>query len=494
LSAAAAAADAQAELEPGSAAAELKLGSGTTQAFRVPAGSALGMKVAGPATVKLDIRIEGESPVVALPAAVEVDGEIAQRPSVQPADETGAKSNRDRPVTKAVAVEVKVEEGNHTVRLLWPSVAPGDALVSISGVKMVPAGTIKIAALPLPPSQPKKNGKKVAQAAPPPLPMPGLDLPPAEKKTQPPPSLPLPEAKAAPTLPLPEAKKDTPLSLPLPSAEPKKEAPPPAAAQAKPPAPAPAPVTVTQAKPAAPPPTAAPKAAPATAAPPMANVASNLNLRGSPVDQPLWNVRAFVGGERSYESNYTDSASLTRLGAEATRWFAGAFLARFEFDWRNSSQQYVPLHMTGAQRSVTVNENRFDVVANVGYDVGSRMMRNGRFELTPLLGVAWIGIKNDAFPADIIGVNIGGRTRFYLSPAVIPHAQVLYTYNFAAQKVQDQNSALSSPKGDVAIRAGLALPLAGGYALELDYQGDVLSFENTYRVAHGAALGFGSSF
>jgi hypothetical protein len=82
--------------------------------------------------------------------------------------------------------------------------------------------------------------------------------------------------------------------------------------------------------------------------------------------------------------------------------------------------------------------------------------------------------------------------RYALSSAVVAHATFGYTFNLAAASVQ--NSALKSPKGDWNARAGLALPLSGGYALELDYSGDVLAFENTYRVAHGAALGFGTSF
>ena len=72
------------------------------------------------------------------------------------------------------------------------------------------------------------------------------------------------------------------------------------------------------------------------------------------------------------------------------------------------------------------------------------------------------------------------------------HLSLGYTFNLAVASVQ--NSALKSPKGDFNARAGLLLPLAGGFGLELDYVNDVLAFENTYRVAHGAALGFGTSF
>ena len=219
---------------------------------------------------------------------------------------------------------------------------------------------------------------------------------------------------------------------------------------------------------------------------------TDMRLRPDP-SQQLWGIRGFVGGELSSEQDYTDSNARTRLGVEGTRWFSESWLVRAQLDWRNSRQTYVPLHSaTAGARTVQVDENRFDFNVNLGYDVGSRMLPSGRLEFTPMLGVQYLGIRNDAFPSDLIGPNIGGRVRFALSPAVIVHATVGYTYNLATES--NPNSALKAPKGDFTALAGLALPLSGGYTLELDYSGDVLGFENTYRVAHGAALAFGTSF
>jgi hypothetical protein len=209
--------------------------------------------------------------------------------------------------------------------------------------------------------------------------------------------------------------------------------------------------------------------------------------------QQLWGIRGFVGGELSSEQDYTESNARTRIGVEGTRWFSGSWIVRGQIDWRNSKQVYVPIHSAGAgQRVVSVDENRFDVLATIGYDVGNRMLPDGRLEFTPMLGVQYMGIRNDAFPSDLIGPNIGGRVRFSLSPAIILHATLGYTFNLAVES--SPNSALKAPKGDFNALAGLALPLSGGYQLELDYSGDVLGFENTYRVAHGAALAFGTSF
>ncbi len=316
----------------------------------------------------------------------------------------------------------------------------------------------------------KKDGKK-KDLPPPPLPLPGLDAPRAAEK-------------AAPPLTLPGAEAHKPAPAPAVTTKP----PPAATAQKAPPFTA----TPAHAMPAADKSKTAVANGPAASAPLAASAVQvgDLRLRPAP-DQQLWTLRGFVGGERSSEQSYTEAAAHSRLGAEVTRWFSGSWLVRGEFDWRSSSQAYVPLH-SATNAPVKVDENRFDVLATIGFDVGSRMAESGRLELTPMLGVAYLGIRNQAFPSDLIGPNFGGRLRWALSPAVIAHATVGYTFNLAVASVQ--NSALKSPKGDFNTRAGLALPLSGGYALELDYSGDVLAFENTFRVAHGAALGFGTSF
>jgi hypothetical protein len=316
-----------------------------------------------------------------------------------------------------------------------------------------------------------------AAQQPPPLPLPGVDLPlpAAEKKTE-------PKKKEAKPLPLPGTDAS---AKPAVSQQPAAVTAAPAATVAPKanaiPATAPAatrPSTVTL----------TPALAPRSGAAARSTPPSDLALRTDP-DQ-LWTLRAFVGGERSTQQDYTDAATATRLGAEATRWFGGNWLMRGEFEWRSSRQAYVAQHATtGAP--VFADENRFDLVAMVGYDVGSLFTDSGRLELTPMLGVAYLGIRNQAFPADLAGPSGGGRVRYALSSAVILQATVGYTFNVATGST---NSALGNPKGDLASRAGIALPLAGNYTLELDYVGDVLAFENTYRVANGAALGFGTSF
>src|SRR5207253_32631 len=157
---------------------------------------------------------------------------------------------------------------------------------------------------------------------------------------QPPPPLPLPGA--APALPLPGA------AAPAKPDKEKKDA-----AKKKDAAPPPPPLPGADAS-----------AQPAETAPPM------LPLPGLEAPKPA------------------DASSHSRLGVEATRWFSGRWLARGEIDWRSSTQAYVPLH-SATNSPVSVDENRFDIVATMGYDLGPAMLQNGRFEFTPMLGVQY---------------------------------------------------------------------------------------------------------
>jgi hypothetical protein len=202
-------------------------------------------------------------------------------------------------------------------------------------------------------------------------------------------------------------------------------------------------------------------------------------------------VTGFVGGERSTES-YTQSTSHTRLGIEATRAFSSVWMVEAGLDWRNSTQQYsIQQSGSGGSSGSSVDENRFDFGAAVGYDFGPRIFSDRRLQLMPLVGVKYIGIRNRAFPSDLVGPQLAGRAAWSLSPGVVAQTEIAYAYNLS---VSSSRSALGAPTGDLSIRAGLQLPIAGNYSLGLNYQGDVLVMKYVYRVAHGAAVGFGYSF
>ena len=231
---------------------------------------------------------------------------------------------------------------------------------------------------------------------------------------------------------------------------------------------------------------AADPAATPPAVPAMGLVDRGVALRGP----QLWSVTATLGGDRSSE-DYTASSSGTRLGLLATRALSNEWMLEGQLQWRSSTQEYAIQQAGPGGHISPLDENRFDVGVSGGYDLGPRLVASGRLLLMPLLGVKYVGIRNRAFPSDLVGPQISGRVGYALSSAVIVQAEIGYTYNLS---VSSSRSALGAPVGDLAIHAGLALPMAGNYALSLNYQGDVLAFNYVYRVAHGAAVGLGYSF
>ena len=438
VSTAAAAADPEAEVEPGAIPSDVK--SAPAQSFRVPPGTSLQLKATGPASVRFALSFLGLGG--ASVAVGEIDGKAVTNAEVQP----GA---------SPIGLTVAVPAGRHAVTLKWPAGAGGDALASVSGVRLAKPmlalpGTE--AALPLPGAQAKNDRK-----APPALPLPGATAPKAPGEM-----------------------------LPLPGVE-QKPAAKPAVAAAPPPAPVAKPATAPATPPAAEPASARSQAALAAPAAPSAQLMERTASARGP---ELWNLTAFVGGDRSTE-DYTAASSSSRLGLQASRTINRDWIVIGEFGWRNSTQEYAIQQPGVSGRNSILDENRFDVSAAGGYDFGGRILSNNRLVLTALLGVKYVGIRNRAFPSDLVGPQVAGRAAFALSPAVVAQLDVGYTYNLS---VSSSHSALGAPLGDFAIRAGLSLPLSGSYALSLNYQGDVLAFNYVYRVAHGAAVGLGYSF
>jgi hypothetical protein len=219
----------------------------------------------------------------------------------------------------------------------------------------------------------------------------------------------------------------------------------------------------------------------------MLPVASVAEAIPRPAEPEAWTLTLLAGAERGSEK-FTESATLAHLGLEATRAAWVPAFALFQLDWRISRQTYV-LGQPNAGTS-RVDEQRWDALLGIGYDFGP-LLQTPRLVLAPVVGLKYLRLQNTAFPADLFGVDLGGRARYSLSPAVAAHASFGWMYNLVHASFF---SALGSPLGQFGIRAGLDFPLAGGYALSLDYQGDILTFDYSYRVAHGAAAGFGKSF
>ena len=219
---------------------------------------------------------------------------------------------------------------------------------------------------------------------------------------------------------------------------------------------------------------------------------------GSPViapgEKPLWSVSLFAGAERATERYVADATSLTRLGLAGSRWFAGQWQLLASLDFHSSKQAYVinrPSADGSPRPAALLDEQRWEGDLGIGYDTGPRLVESGRMLLMPTLSFKYLTLQNDAFPTQLFGLEIGGRFAWELSSAVTVHAEGGYTFNFTEG---DTQSALGAPKGLGRWAAGLRLPLNGGFALELNYVGNVLAFRNVFRVANGAALGFDVNF
>jgi hypothetical protein len=465
------AASPRAQLDANAVSVEVTVRGARQAHYRIAPGKALTLKVTGPVNVRFALRAEGGTPGQTIVALAELDGNAAAQPSVSAVVEAQATSDRGLAVSQAARFAVSVPEGKHTVVLRWPSSAAADGLAAVGGVrisrKRAPAEAASPLQLPGAPA-PKSKKEKRAAAGKAPLTLPDVELSaPATGKP-----LPLPEIAAAP--------KAAP-SAPAPA--PQQSAPPAAAAVAPPPAAAAAPLVLAPAPP--PPAKTSPPAADRVATPTVA-------LRSEPSWGPgpgVLTLMLFGGAERSNQ-DFTSAATVAQFGLEVSRalWVSG--LALFQFDWRASQQSYVLGQPGSANDASKVDEYRYDILAGIGYDF-SHLLGTPGLTAAPIIGLKYIRIANSTFPADLFGVDLMGRLRYSLSQAVAIHTTFGWIYNLVHPS---RFSALGSPLGQFGVRAGFDFPLAGGYALALDYQGDILTFDFSNRVSHGASAGFGKSF
>ena len=395
--------------------------------YRLSRGQSLTMRLTGPATLSLDLRVEGHAPRAVAPI-VEQDGKAIASLPVDAASDPALRSEKGGALTRASTQRIEVAPGRHVVRLQWPAAASGDALIAIRGVQ--------VALLP------------------------DLGLPPLTKV-------------------------DLPLALPG--------------------APAPASTQGSAARPAV----LANRSAGAGAAPasargdglaltPLALPPADPQQRMRVVapaepDFSRFSLDLRAGAQRSAES-YTAAATLGDLGLDFA-WHPKPQLSLLaSLDGRLSRQGYqarqTALDGRGLARA-DVDERRLDAFLGAGWDVGPWLVKSGRLELVPMLGGQATVVRNTGFPLDLAGPSAGARVRFALSSAFAVEAGARFTYNLLKSSTI---SVVGSPVSDLALRAGVSLPLAGQYAFDVGYQGDVLALHYDTRVAHGVAVGVHTSF
>ncbi len=210
---------------------------------------------------------------------------------------------------------------------------------------------------------------------------------------------------------------------------------------------------------------------------------------GSEPDFSRFGVDLHAGAQRSAETQ-TAAATLGELGVDLAFHVSPLLSILGSVDGRLSRQGYQARQTALDGRGLAhadVDERRLDAFLGAGWDVGPWLVKSGRLELVPLLGGQATLVRNGSFPLDLAGPSAGARARFALSSAFALQAGARFTYNLLKG---DTLSVVGSPVSDLALQAGVSLPLAGQYSFDVGYQGDLLALHYDTRVAHGVAVGF----
>jgi hypothetical protein len=232
----------------------------------------------------------------------------------------------------------------------------------------------------------------------------------------------------------------------------------------------------------------APLALPAAAAQPRTRAITAVAVSGEP-DFSRFGLDLHAGAQRSAETQ-TAAATIGSLGVDLAFHVSPLFSILGSVDGRLSRQGYQARQTALDGRGLAhadVDERRLDAFLGAGWDIGPWLVKSGRLELVPVLGAQATLVRNGAFPLDLAGPSAGARARFALSSAFALQAGARFTYNLLKG---DTLSVVGSPVSDLALQAGVSLPLAGQYAFDVGYQGDLLALHYDTRVAHGVAVGF----
>jgi tetratricopeptide (TPR) repeat protein len=207
-------------------------------------------------------------------------------------------------------------------------------------------------------------------------------------------------------------------------------------------------------------------------------------------EKHAWTLRALLGGESSSET-YTSGAPRAYTALQATRELPRGFQALVRGEWRSASQPYVLPATVDPQNRASLSEQRYDVVGAGGYELGDLLWPGGRLSLQPMFGLHYMALRNDLSNVDYLGGDVMLRGSYRIIPLLEARTELTYSFPLS---VSDSRSPLGHPLREFTLRVGAALPFGSRYALEVSYQGDFLAFTYVTRSAHGAALGFDTSF
>lgn len=225
----------------------------------------------------------------------------------------------------------------------------------------------------------------------------------------------------------------------------------------------------------------------------------------TPVPPPpsKYRIAVYGGAGRSDESQ-TAPASLTELGVRAGYQLEPRIALLGRMDLRFSEQGYIARNqdLDGGLARANVEESRYDFALGAGYDFVPLLkdagvtlpgvLAEGRLTAVPVGGLRWVSISNGAFPEDVLGLELGLRSEFALSPAATLRGGFGWTVNFLM--ATDSLSALGTPLWLLDADLAVGFPVVGGYTLELGLRWEMLALDFDARLSSGLVIGFGAAF
>lgn len=225
---------------------------------------------------------------------------------------------------------------------------------------------------------------------------------------------------------------------------------------------------------------------------PVAGPAAPANVLQEPAEPPTVPPRRAVtlrAGALHSAETHTSAATVGLVGILGAVQLAPRAEVFGQVDLRFSRQPYISLRPDAGGEQMArseLRELRTEVLVGGGYDFGRALIASQRVSLKALSGLHYLTLKNGVFPGELFGLSLRGAFGFAPSSALLLKASVGFTYNLVRPRTL---SALGAPLWELALSAGVSLPLTGGYALDFAYQGDFLALAFDQRAAHGAAMG-----
>ncbi len=206
-----------------------------------------------------------------------------------------------------------------------------------------------------------------------------------------------------------------------------------------------------------------------------------------------WGLELQAGAGHSAQTYVPPSTvGLLSLGASYRATEQVPVFARLSL--RFSNQAYLgkqPAFDGAGLAGATLSETRTDFSLGTGYDLGGMLLHSGKLVAMPTLALKLAFLTNEAFPSKLIGLELGARLAYSLTPALAVFGQAAVAPNFTPGT---SASALGPPKSDTTLVAGVSLPLGSGFALDAFFQSDLLAFEYDLRATHGGAVALHANF